>query len=638
MPISSKVLKFWSLTLKLDSLWLSIVTRAAWLPYAVQFALVILPMISPPAMSQDQQLINGKVLDARGKPVLDAQVIFIRKDGFYKNEFDLTYAEVKCASDGTFSVKDSGVVELRILARRPASRFVEFVEVGPFRPEPGHTLNLEIRLPQNRASIAGRVADDAGNPVIGATVAACPPVGHCLTTPHLMRWDDRHATNNFLYSAQKYLPMAVTDEGGNFLIEGIPGGRYTLIAGAPEYLLSRLPGIEVKPGLKLHGFQVSLKPESGSGDLHISGRITDGRGRPADHISVQALDRKGNPIRSTFSNEGGYYKLAVPQAGLYTVAVRAMDQELARRESMRTGSAGVNFQLPLMEITGRVTLPAGRPLTGEAVVEAVSINWSITRQVKTSGRGQSGGTFVIGQLPPGPVTVSAGAAGYREDVKTVTLSPDRQARVELELVPECQVSVRVLESTSGRPLLGVPINIVEAIDNTPRWRLAGYTDSEGLLVDRQCRPGKTTVVAINPNHSRDNSEVNLSPGRPAEVALRLKRNCTITGSVTDGKGRVVPASRITVEAVPVVPMFLFFDLRQVEGTYPASYAEGRYTIHLPAGRYKVRVMAEVPGPVYQEATRRPVLLETQSYPMMASSGEIDVRWGQDYRVDLVLKR
>ncbi len=610
---------------------------ALWRQTGLALCLVVAFIVSClPGLAQGPQNIEGKVIDARGKPVARAQLVLVRKGAHYRDIYDLTYAEGKSGADGTFRFQEHDLNEGWILARRPSSLFREFTVTRPFSMTPGKSLSLEIRLPANSASVSGLVLNDVGQPVYGAIVGACPPPGRALATPYLMRWDDSHGSANFQHAARSFLPYAITDDAGRFSIDNLPAEIYRIVSSADGYGLTQTQPMTIAPGERKAGLRLELSPVASIGGGQISGRVIDQAGSPVEHIPVTAFDDKGNIKSTTFSDPAGYYRLSHLDADNYVVAVQSTTtRNLSARRNVRVGTTRVNFKVSLRSVAGAVTLPGGKPLNLSAGIEASAADWPGTRETSASGSGNRPGSFVLHQLPPGKVTVTASAPGYREAVRTVDTSTSDLKDLNLELVPACMLKIKVIEETSGAPLKGVSINVVETINNEVHWRYAGVTGDDGSCIDKDVRPGSNRVVAINPNHDRNESQVFSSPGKPVNVTLKLDRSSLIVGSIEGPHGRPLPGGKVEVEAVPVVPFFLFLQLKQVEGVYPGDYSHGRFTIRVPKGKYTVRARVELPYSTRPQGA--PLLRAPSRYTHVVESRETGVGRRKVVTVNLAVK-
>jgi hypothetical protein len=190
--------------------------------------------------------------------------------------------------------------------RQAASRLALALLVAPLCVPAAHAQQKEAP-----ASVAGRVTDgERGIPgIFVALISNAPP--------------QRPTT----------VARAKTDAEGNFLLTGVPPGRYQILPHAPAYVVQGINN-EYPPGrplMLLAGEEVKdldFRMERGG---VITGRVTDADGNPVvgEVVQVSNLDatvqqrRPNFDMRDQMTDDRGVYRVYGLPAGRYRVSVGA---------------------------------------------------------------------------------------------------------------------------------------------------------------------------------------------------------------------------------------------------------------------------------------------------------------------------
>ena len=163
----------------------------------------------------------------------------------------------------------------------------------------------------------------------------------------------------------------------------------------------------------------------------------------------------------------------------------------------------------------------------------------------------------------------------------------------------CSLDVEVHEAASGELLPGVEVSVLESVRGGTRNRSIGTTDALGKVRGSVDHAGNIIVVAINPGHRNGQASVTSQPGTTQVVLLKVDRGASIIGRLVDKRGKLLPGSVANIQAVPDLgfPGSLLFGNT---GTYRGQLKDGRYIIHVPAGRYKIK--ASMTGRVVESPT------------------------------------
>ncbi len=144
-----------------------------------------------------------------------------------------------------------------------------------------------------KASVEGRVINQAGEPLKNARVRLILP------------------------RAGSTAAESVSDADGNFVLQNVAPGSYTLVAEHTGYLQSH-PDLTLEPGQKVTGFAVKMTPAA-----LVAGRVLDQNGDPVPtaRVSILAEDEEGYPTSSTKARADGSFVIGDLAAGRYYLRV-----------------------------------------------------------------------------------------------------------------------------------------------------------------------------------------------------------------------------------------------------------------------------------------------------------------------------
>ncbi len=306
---------------------------------------------------------------------------------------------------------------------------------------------------------------------------------------------------------------ALTDENGDYLIDGLPPGSYAVKADAVGYHaefyndardLADADLIDIAANETVENIDFALGIASA-----IRGVITSAKdGAPIAGARVHVFDapffNHRLPIfRETRSNENGEYIVQVRPGGYYVFAaaegfngefyddtrdLREADLVLVFPDSHTTG---IDFALtPRGSISGVVTDQAtGLPVIG-AVVEAFSENPVINFATTVAGfraRTDSSGNYTINNVPTGKYLVVAHAQGYlpeffreaatKGDAELVSVEDDTEVQgIDFTLERGGSISGLVASEGDSLPIAGA---LVKVFASNNRRHLRTFTGNDG---------------------------------------------------------------------------------------------------------------------------------------------------------------
>ena len=286
----------------------------------------------------------------------------------------------------------------------------------------GDQLNLgDLKLPRGGV-IAGRILDDAGEPVAEAVVTA---ERMSFLTPSVRRIVRSNT--------------ARTDDLGNYRIYGLSPGKYfvsaragTATRGVASYFpgvsnVSEATPVEVRAGQDSAG--IALKLQNGAYGV-ITGTVTDARGAPFPAAIVWLVSPRTDGVQvnsadlSTLSGADGRFSLPNVSPGEYQIeAFSSAWMERFRKEGDRAGPPGEIGVLPISvtrsDTQVNVRMSAGHRVTGQVLVDGMPLQAAAAPGARVTAAQQFGVGLSSLSIPitaavqPDGTFTLAGVQGFR---------------------------------------------------------------------------------------------------------------------------------------------------------------------------------------------------------------------------------
>jgi len=546
--------------------------------------------------------------------------------------------EVRRHRRGTIRVEAPGLVAQQRLFS-PAGRFP----------------SLGFRL-QPEAVLSGRVIDETGAPVGGATLEARAESDPTSAAP---------------------LQRANGDAQGRFSLRGLPPGSYALIARAPLHELTVLPKVQT-PSTR-EGLQVVLVRTSA-----LRGEVRTAQGSPAPKAIVTAAGSGLWPPRSLETDAQGRFELSPLPAGIYELRAKLGGSVSAPAEGVVLEPAAASFVtlslVPGADLRGRVVDAAtGLPLAAEVIVVEDALS-AVPARTKTDAKGE----FVVPGLRPlvhrvwarAPGYVSVAGQAFDPGLKAHVLSllragsvagrivdelgqPVAGAELELSGIAVDGSPLRVaaaaqllaagsrpppagdnLGITEGPipkvPLIALPQGAPGALESETVAAAAGFvSDAVGAFRIEGVAPGRLQVVARHARFAPSRSALEtLAPGGGlVDVTVMMSRGIDLTGRVLDARGFPVasirvqlllegePSARATLSAADGGFVFPGVRGNAVLSAHPAGSPEVRETLALD-GREPREVVLTLGGDARALAGR---VVDPRGFPIEGALVRVEAK-------------
>ena len=374
---------------------------------------------NPPADPDGTTTVNGRLLDADGKPVANGQLVMVaeswcrteRPIGIYvHNGLPITFRVT-----GPFRTDIDG----RFRATASAGPAQPAWEVFAHAAAEGHghvtvkvskrarAQDLAIKLDREHV-IRGRLIDTQGQPVAGAIVRPIMVSTMGTTRETLI------PTEPVPPYASPLLPAVTTDDKGRFLITGLGKSKVWLEVTHERFATQR---VQPQPGPRAESKEMSFSLVAAR---VVEGRVTYGpAGKPAARAWVVALTGFDNVVQC-LTDQDGRYSLNPFPGDSFSLRVFPPDGQpyLVEKKGLTfSQSARLEADVALRQgvlVRGRVTeSPSGKSVAGALVLHRprrinnpyakygfdYHLEWY--RDALTSATTGADGTFQIA-VPPGP--------------------------------------------------------------------------------------------------------------------------------------------------------------------------------------------------------------------------------------------
>lgn len=442
------------------------------------------------------------------------------------------------------------------------------------------------------AQLEGRVVDDAGRPIGGATVTLSRIASGLLSVP---------------------VPLgarAKTNGSGRFQFVGVPPRTPLAIeASATGFAPARTDGITANAGATTTAPDVVL-----STGVSVRGRVrsaADGRAVPAARV-VARLIRGGVPVdplaagvEATADAQGDYaleglaaetYRFTVTAAEFVDTSV---DRSFFAARLRKDAKFDLTLQPSAGALIGRTIDAAGVPLGDVLVVAQAAREDRSTHRI--DARSAADGTFALEKLGPWDYVIEA--TGPHHALKSPVTARAERRTLDLTLSKKARLS-GVVRFDAGTGLARIDAALVPRPGATPLLFAQVPVAPDGAFVVDDVPSGSIVLdVASDVGAPTRFGPVDVAAGSDVTgIELHIARGAVAIGRVVSADGQPVAAA--TVVLLPAA-----FDvggndatLVLLEGTHRKNArcdASGGFTLAgLPEGAYRIRASAPGHAPAH----------------------------------------
>ena len=399
----------------------------------------------------------------------------------------------------------------------------------------GETPRIDVRLGRG-VTYGGRVIDDAGEPIEGATVmlrAASAPV---------------EAPGNAIVESWSQHERPATDADGRWSYDDVPSDAEQISLGAYHLDYASHMG-------SLSGVYDWDRPESTKAllagedvrmldrGLPVAGRVTDEAGDPVENAEVGlGADRvASNILPPAKTDADGRYRLTARAGEQVTLTFKASGHA-PQLHAFTLGSTPAEVDVamgPPQTLRGTVVDPAGQPIVDAYVFVD---GWRDTRTLTATLRTDAEGRFSWDDAPADEVKLDVLANGYADN-RGVTATVGGENRITLG-------QPLVVRGTVVEDATGDPIDAYDVIEGIARegqpiyWNRRGSDDAPApdgnAFVRRFTRGSDAVAVRIEASgYLPADSPTWPMSGGEIEHEFRLKPANNVSGTVIGAGGEAM---------------------------------------------------------------------------------------------------
>lgn len=383
----------------------------------------------------------------------------------------------------------------------------------------------------------------------------------------------------FAIQSNSVIVSTLTDSSGNYVLNGVAAGTYTLQASKAHYLTKSME-IALK-STQVVTKNLSLQPQPGS----ISGTITNElTGTPLQSVSVTIFNA-GLPVANAKTNGAGVYTVSVLAPGTYSISAKVTNFTTGTESSVVVTSnvtTTVDLQLhpQVGSLTGIVTDAAsGEPLTNADISVEILLGSSIIASTHTDSQG----LFQITGILVGDYLIKATAEKYQDSYQGVIVSSEENSIVNFAMeVNPGSISGVVRDAKTNDLLDGASIDVFNGsilIHST-------MTDTNGIYVITNLATGSYFVRATAPHRQILVHAAFVQSNFTTVLDFSLQdAPGSISGVIVDASNKA-PIANVAVDILQNTVVIASVQT-DIQGMYAVeSVAPGNYLVRVSAANYQ----------------------------------------------------
>jgi protocatechuate 3,4-dioxygenase beta subunit len=523
--------------------------------------------------------VSGKLLDAQGRPLQAARVLWVR----YQTDEDVLLAETDGQeAEVVGETRSDAAGSFRIVLEKPGLSVALRIQPlglpearlwGPYMSEEA-TILEDLHFPAP-SRFSGKVTDEKGKPVANARL-------------EVRRNGDPGSDTAFLSRAR-------SSADGSWEMPGAPeGGRFLNVRADGFAPFSRF--VERK------GILETVLRKGGT----VRGILLDTAGKPVSGAIVTA----GGVAART--GQTGEYRLTGVPAGLDDVETQWKEEFAARRQVKVAAGAEAVADLRLFKaaaIVGTVVDETTKqPVAGVRIAAgAGEASWFEADVFRRRTRSDTRGRFRVGGLAAGRYSVEAARSGYLAgEMPGVVAAVPAGRPLAIALRREAMISGTVVDE-QGRPVAGAHVAIPRDFGGGRRMRVMNRasfapveTDAgpDGAFSLRRLAPSSSlTVQASKAGFApARRTGIRLKTGEAVRgVSLVLRRGVEGQGTVVDAEGHPVAGADVRAARMEKGRRGFAMILAGAPREKPDAVSDAKGVFRLAgleAGRYRVTAEKE----------------------------------------------
>jgi protocatechuate 3,4-dioxygenase beta subunit len=317
------------------------------------------------------------------------------------------------------------------------------------------------------------------------------------------------------------LQEQVADAEGRVRFDGVPVGRFRLEAQARGFARAVLDAIEVREAPGDAAFELRL-----AAGRALRGRVVDADRRPVADAEIHLLHLGegaafwGDHVPAVPEEEpdarsgpdGGFTLRGLPDpTAQLMVLAKAEGYGVGHLTRPEPDLEATLVLPPALAVSGRVLGGGDQPVAGAEVYLTRRTDWGWDETV-ASAETAADGTFQLGGVEPGSVTLSASAQGATSEPLPLDLQRPL-ADLTLRVAPRPALRVRVV-GDAGQPLSGAIVDLSSAAQlPIETAQIEGVQIAHGFH-GGWSGPERTGADGVATFHGAPEGELTISAGRP----------------------------------------------------------------------------------------------------------------------------
>ncbi|WP_405082376.1 carboxypeptidase regulatory-like domain-containing protein [Paenibacillus chitinolyticus] len=353
-------------------------------------------------------------------------------------------------------------------------------------------------------------------------------------------------------AAGQTVDQSVTDLSGNFAIENVTAGVYTLTVTSDGFGSTSL-GVTLRAG-QTTAVTVPLDPLPGSVSGFVIDRTTSA---PLAGANIRIEDAAGVPVNTVQTDGSGFYLFNNLSSGDYKVTAEAAGFSSQNGGAPVAPGRNTDYSFALSplpaSLSGTVTSAAGaRPLAG-VLVEVRQLNTYGT--VLTDTTTDAAGRYTLSGLPGGNYTAVFSLSGFGQQTDAFSAPPGQNTVVDAQLSPTSNDLNGTVVTPPTVPVFPPP-PVADVYDDRNTPVVTVPTDPSGQFTADGIAAGDYTVVVQKPGLSYSQQAVTIVPGFTPNIVLTPGTPAlTVTGLVTDeSTGNPVPGASVQIVNENLTPV------------------------------------------------------------------------------------
>lgn len=515
-------------------------------------------------LGQKLARVSGMVLDEDKRPIAGARITPQRVGSTGMPRFFMNRSFSTSAPDGSFTVWVEPEADQQLEAQKKA---LPSARTATLRLASGERKRgVVITLPAG-IRVTGRVTDRDGKPLSGVSVATSDARGTSGFGRAMIFGGRREREDDLVQTASD----------GTFGLQ-VKEGTYDFVFRREGLATKIVHSHEVSASAGSKPIAVTLEP-----GVDIAGRVT----RSGAGIAGAGVSVFGEGVaESTETAADGSFRLSNLTPGSMMFNVSKPDEFVAYSRPVTAPALDLEIEIPG---GGRV---AGRVLDKETHAPVTTFEAGISGARSAGGMVMMGpnqmrpftsddGTFVLENVPAGPVNLVVTAAGYTPNRLPSITVEEGKSTSDLEVLMDRGVRVTGrVTGPDGGALSGVAVRPSRAGNRRMPMPLnpgsAALTDANGEYTIEAVEPGSTTFAFMRSGYVTTEKTADLKP-KEARVDAQLGTGVRVSGTVVTDSGAPAADAMVSARSSAGTTSYSSTRTDQNGAFQMEAMAPGRYT-------------------------------------------------------------